>query len=67
MDSTSPVKWPNYFRNAHKLMASGYNHQGVNSLAYRKSLLKQTEELSAQSSSEDFGFEPWTFSPKPSA
>ena len=42
---------------------SGHNHQGVNSLAHSQSLLKQTGELGYQSSSEDFCFEPWTFSP----
>jgi hypothetical protein len=56
-------RWPNYSRNAYGLRDSGHNHQGVNSLADRKSLLKQTGELVSQSSSEDFGFEPWTSSP----
>jgi hypothetical protein len=44
-------------------MDSGHNHQGVNSLAHRQSLLKQTGELGYQSSLEDFCFEPWTSSP----
>ena len=56
-------RWPNYSQNAHRLRACGHNHQGVNSLADRKSLLKQTGKLGSQSSSEDFGFEPRTFSP----
>jgi hypothetical protein len=37
----------------------------VNSLAHRKSLLKQTRVFSRQSSLEDFGFEPRTSSPRP--
>ncbi|TVQ06626.1 MAG: hypothetical protein EA368_16590 [Leptolyngbya sp. DLM2.Bin27] len=44
-------------------MDSGHNHQVVNSLAHSESLLKQTGKLGSQSSSEDFGFEPGTFSP----
>jgi hypothetical protein len=35
-------RWPNYSRNAYRLRDSGHNHQGVNSLAHSKSLLKQT-------------------------
>ena len=54
---------PNYSRNAYRLRDSGHNHQGVNSPADRKSLLKQTGELDSQSSSEDFSFEPGTSSP----
>ena len=42
---------------------SDHNHQGVNSLAHRRSLRSQTEELGFQSSLEDFYFEPWTSSP----
>ena len=57
-------RWPNYSRNAYRLRDCGHNHQGVNSPADRKSLLKQTEELDSQSSSEDFGFEPEPRSPR---
>ncbi|PZV09072.1 MAG: hypothetical protein DCF21_20000 [Leptolyngbya sp.] len=59
----SPVKGK-LFLKCLQLRDSGHNHQGVNSLAHRKNLLKQTRELGSQSSSEDFGFEPWTSSPR---
>ena len=39
------LRWLNYSQNAHRVRDSGHNHQGVNSLADRKSLLKQTGEL----------------------
>ncbi len=36
------VRRLNYPRNVDSLRDSGHSHQGVNSLAHRKSLLKQT-------------------------
>ena len=63
VDTDSPVEVAKLSRNARRLRDSGHNHQGVNSLADRKSLLKQTEGLGSQSSSEDFSFEPGTSSP----
>ena len=57
-------RWLNCSRNANRRRNSGHNHQGVNSLAHSKSLQSQTGELGCQSSSEDFGFEPRTKSPR---
>ncbi|TVP67221.1 MAG: hypothetical protein EA342_09420, partial [Leptolyngbya sp. LCM1.Bin17] len=57
-------RWWYFSRKPPGLWDFGHNHQGVNSLAHRKSLLKQTGELGSQSSSEDFGFEPGTSSPR---
>jgi len=51
-------------QNGDDLSVFGYDHQGVNSLADRSSLLKQTGGVGPQSSSEDFCLEPGTFSPR---
>ena len=56
-------RWPHFSRKPLGLWDSGHNHQGVNSPAYRQSLLKQTGKLGSQSSSEDFGFELRTSNP----
>ncbi len=58
-----PCQVTKLFPKLYRLRDYGHNHQGVNSLAHSKSLLKQTGELGSQSSSEDFCFEPWTSSP----